>query len=329
MVQVLGHTPLYRDYIVEHNGKKNGNGAGSKQAVDELAKLFNMLWAGDSSCVSPVAFKRWIDKNAPQFSGYEQHDSQELLSFLLDAIHSELNRAQPAAIEPPVSAAVPAVNSHGAIALEPKKMLRTGRKGRRRLSGTADVQQHLDEYGSGPDSGPRFLDANLRSDMSEDGAHSESSASESSASTRSGRSGRQYKVIRTNHPVHTDLTELAEMEEVDESGDDVPKGTRRGPVAFLQAISPKPRRWGSGRSKSRKDKKKDAAEAQQPTADQVRQLRRCTRLSCHAFAAKCLRSTARDPRLKCKIMVTAIEKVQVRQPLSENYATSQSSMRCE
>lgn len=30
--------------------------------------------------------------HAPQFSGYAQHDSQELVAFLLDGLHEDLNR---------------------------------------------------------------------------------------------------------------------------------------------------------------------------------------------------------------------------------------------
>ena len=29
---------------------------------------------------------------APRFSGFQQHDSQELLSFLIDGLHEDLNR---------------------------------------------------------------------------------------------------------------------------------------------------------------------------------------------------------------------------------------------
>lgn len=29
---------------------------------------------------------------APQFSGYNQHDAQELMAFLLDGLHEDLNR---------------------------------------------------------------------------------------------------------------------------------------------------------------------------------------------------------------------------------------------
>jgi len=33
-----------------------------------------------------------IGRFAPQFMGYAQHDSQELLAFLLDGLHEDLNR---------------------------------------------------------------------------------------------------------------------------------------------------------------------------------------------------------------------------------------------
>ena len=33
-----------------------------------------------------------IGKYAPRFNGFQQHDSQELLAFLLDGLHEDLNR---------------------------------------------------------------------------------------------------------------------------------------------------------------------------------------------------------------------------------------------
>lgn len=33
-----------------------------------------------------------ISKYAPRFNGFQQHDSQELLAFLLDGLHEDLNR---------------------------------------------------------------------------------------------------------------------------------------------------------------------------------------------------------------------------------------------
>ena len=35
-----------------------------------------------------------VGRFAPQFSGYQQHDSQELLAFLCDGLHEDLNRIQ-------------------------------------------------------------------------------------------------------------------------------------------------------------------------------------------------------------------------------------------
>lgn len=33
-----------------------------------------------------------IGKYAPRFNGFQQHDSQELLAFLIDGLHEDLNR---------------------------------------------------------------------------------------------------------------------------------------------------------------------------------------------------------------------------------------------
>ncbi|KAE9399579.1 UCH-domain-containing protein [Gymnopus androsaceus JB14] len=41
---------------------------------------------------SPRDFKSQLSRFAPQFSGYQQHDSQELVAFLLDGLHEDLNR---------------------------------------------------------------------------------------------------------------------------------------------------------------------------------------------------------------------------------------------
>ncbi|KAH0738015.1 hypothetical protein KY290_036720 [Solanum tuberosum] len=44
--------------------------------------------------VAPRPFKAKLARFAPQFSGYNQHDSQELLAFLLDGLHEDLNRVK-------------------------------------------------------------------------------------------------------------------------------------------------------------------------------------------------------------------------------------------
>ena len=44
--------------------------------------------------VIPREFKRIIGDFQPQFAGYDQQDSQEFMSFLLDGLHEDLNRCK-------------------------------------------------------------------------------------------------------------------------------------------------------------------------------------------------------------------------------------------
>ncbi|PRP82307.1 ubiquitin carboxyl-terminal hydrolase 4 isoform 1 [Planoprotostelium fungivorum] len=95
-LQCLVHTrPLmqffsqgnYRDQINEDNPLGTGG-----RLVTSFGSLMENLWSGSSSSVAPREFKRDLEQFAPQFAGYQQHDSQELLAFLLDGIHEDVNR---------------------------------------------------------------------------------------------------------------------------------------------------------------------------------------------------------------------------------------------
>ncbi|KAI9227709.1 MAG: hypothetical protein DHS80DRAFT_16733 [Piptocephalis tieghemiana] len=69
------------------------NPLGMGGAVAEaFAHLLHQLWRGPDGATTPSAFKRTLERFAPQFEGYRQHDSQELLAFLLDGLHEDLNR---------------------------------------------------------------------------------------------------------------------------------------------------------------------------------------------------------------------------------------------
>lgn len=64
--------------------------------VNRLCLLFHSTGAvcmqGETASVSPSNFKHKLGRFAPQFQGYGQQDSQELLAFLLDGLHEDLNR---------------------------------------------------------------------------------------------------------------------------------------------------------------------------------------------------------------------------------------------
>ena len=66
-----------------------------KGAIAEaFGDLLKRIWSptSPSTSYSPREFKGQLSRFAPQFSGYQQHDSQELVAFLLDGLHEDLNR---------------------------------------------------------------------------------------------------------------------------------------------------------------------------------------------------------------------------------------------
>ncbi|CAL5353329.1 unnamed protein product [Camellia sinensis] len=96
-IQCLVHTPEFARYFREDYHKEI-NWHNPLGMVGELALAFGdllrKLWAPGRTPVAPRPFKVKLARFAPQFSGYNQHDSQELLAFLLDGLHEDLNRVK-------------------------------------------------------------------------------------------------------------------------------------------------------------------------------------------------------------------------------------------
>ncbi|XP_062171940.1 ubiquitin carboxyl-terminal hydrolase 8 isoform X3 [Alnus glutinosa] len=96
-LQCLAHTPKLVDYFLGDYGREinheNPLGMDGEIAL-AFGDLLRKLWAPGASPVAPRLFKSKLSRFAPQFSGYNQHDSQELLAFLLDGLHEDLNRVK-------------------------------------------------------------------------------------------------------------------------------------------------------------------------------------------------------------------------------------------
>ena len=95
-LQCLSNTPIASSFFISGRfekdiNKKNPIGSGGKLAV-AFADLLRELWSGKYSSIAPRNFKKAISSVASHFSGTRQHDSQELLAFLLDGLHEDLNR---------------------------------------------------------------------------------------------------------------------------------------------------------------------------------------------------------------------------------------------
>ncbi len=63
--------------------------------VKAYVKLLETLWTSNSSSIhNPSDFKHTVGRIMPMFSGNKQHEVQEFVAFMLDAIHEDLNRVR-------------------------------------------------------------------------------------------------------------------------------------------------------------------------------------------------------------------------------------------
>ncbi|XP_021563169.1 ubiquitin carboxyl-terminal hydrolase 4 isoform X3 [Carlito syrichta] len=97
-LQCLSNTAPLTDYFLKDEYEieiNRDNPLGMKGEIAEAyAELIKQMWSGRDAHVAPRMFKTQVGRFAPQFSGYQQQDSQELLAFLLDGLHEDLNRVK-------------------------------------------------------------------------------------------------------------------------------------------------------------------------------------------------------------------------------------------
>ena len=106
IIQSLIQTPVLTKYFIEKRYRKEinrNNPLGWQGKVaEEYGELVEEMWGGQFNVVAPKLFKQVLGEFQPRFSGYQQHDSSEFLSFLLDGLHEDLNRVH----KKPLTAAV-------------------------------------------------------------------------------------------------------------------------------------------------------------------------------------------------------------------------------
>ncbi|KAL0700339.1 hypothetical protein Bca4012_056461 [Brassica carinata] len=96
-LQCLAHTPPFVDYFLKdyRDDINEDNPLGMRgELATAVGELLRNLWSSGQNAVAPRFFKTKLAKFAPQFSGYNQHDCQEMLSFLLDGLHEDLNKVK-------------------------------------------------------------------------------------------------------------------------------------------------------------------------------------------------------------------------------------------
>ncbi|XP_042898820.1 ubiquitin carboxyl-terminal hydrolase 4 isoform X2 [Parasteatoda tepidariorum] len=97
-LQCMSNTPPLADYFLQDhywNELNNDNPLGMQgEIAKSFGDLIKNMWSGNCSYTVPRNFKMIVGRFAPQFSGYQQQDCQELMAFLLDGLHEDLNRVK-------------------------------------------------------------------------------------------------------------------------------------------------------------------------------------------------------------------------------------------
>jgi hypothetical protein len=94
-LQILLHMDHLVDYFMSKTYLQHVNVHSKHGYKGRLAhafgKLITNLWCTDKSSISPRIFRQELIQLRDQFAGNEQHDAQELMTFLLDGLSEDLN----------------------------------------------------------------------------------------------------------------------------------------------------------------------------------------------------------------------------------------------
>ncbi|GAB1602017.1 ubiquitin carboxyl-terminal hydrolase 15-like [Argonauta hians] len=95
-LQCMSNVSSLTNYFLEEKWNEELNEDNPLGMQGEIAKTYaelaKLMWSGRYTYTIPRNFKIAVGKFAPQFSGFQQQDSQELMAFLLDGLHEDLNR---------------------------------------------------------------------------------------------------------------------------------------------------------------------------------------------------------------------------------------------
>ncbi|XP_036386600.1 ubiquitin carboxyl-terminal hydrolase 21 [Megalops cyprinoides] len=97
VVQCLSHTESLRYYCLTKAYQKEMGSSKEPKLMNAFTQVLADLWDVNrtDAPVNPGKFYNVFKESVPYFSGYSQQDAQEFLRFLLDRLHSEINRCLP------------------------------------------------------------------------------------------------------------------------------------------------------------------------------------------------------------------------------------------
>eukprot|EP01138_Halocafeteria_seosinensis_P013804 gb/GECG01014096.1/.p1 GENE.gb/GECG01014096.1/~~gb/GECG01014096.1/.p1 ORF type:complete len:1323 (+),score=220.00 gb/GECG01014096.1/:1-3969(+) len=90
VLQALSHISPLRRYFLEVPFSSERAVLAEGHMADVFRQFLAKMWCGRFSCVSPSGMLRNLRARNPMFEGFNQHDAQEALRFLLDHLHDLL-----------------------------------------------------------------------------------------------------------------------------------------------------------------------------------------------------------------------------------------------
>lgn len=96
--QCLSNTESLTNYFLSDRHVEDINPDNPLGMRGEIARCYSevikAMWSGHHLNLTPREFRMVVNRFAPQFSGFAHHDCQELMAFLLDGLHEDLNRVK-------------------------------------------------------------------------------------------------------------------------------------------------------------------------------------------------------------------------------------------
>ncbi|XP_077270514.1 uncharacterized protein LOC143901807 [Temnothorax americanus] len=103
IIQCLSNTTNLAKYFTDNSYVDDLNTSNDNttrgQVVEEVAQVIKVLWRGQYKSISPLDLKVAVGQYKLQFDSYDQQDSHEFLTFLLDWMHNDLKKEAQILIE--------------------------------------------------------------------------------------------------------------------------------------------------------------------------------------------------------------------------------------
>ncbi|XP_021934283.1 ubiquitin carboxyl-terminal hydrolase 8 isoform X2 [Zootermopsis nevadensis] len=95
IIQCINNTtPLVRYFCLGdyHEDVNHHNNSTQGEVAEEVAAVVRALWSGEFRSITCRDLKRVVGQHRKQFQGYEQQDSHEFFTILMDWLHEDLNK---------------------------------------------------------------------------------------------------------------------------------------------------------------------------------------------------------------------------------------------